>query len=123
MPTSRAATATRTENALLPHLGPLHGASPDLWLHHDNRLVLGSRQYLSLVRSCDLTQGYIAPHTPEQNGLCERFIRIFKLGWVCLQTFDSIEDARAHITAFINSLLVQSECTNAGKRLSYSRNG
>jgi putative transposase len=101
-PTGRAATAARAlEDALLARFGTLHGAPAGLRLRHDNGLVFGSRQYVSLVRSYGLTQEYIAPHTPEQNGLCERFIRTFKEECVWLHTFTSIEDARTHITAFI----------------------
>jgi putative transposase len=123
-PTGRAATAARAlEDALLARFGTLHGAPAGLRLRHDNGLVFGSRQYVSLVRGYGLTQEYIAPHTPEQNGLCERFMRTLKeepersgdrqMRSICpeggasrqcvwLQNFTSLEDARARIGDFID---------------------
>jgi transposase InsO family protein len=74
--------------------GSLRGAPPGLKLRHDNGLVFGSRQYVALARDYGLTQEYIAPHTPEQNGLCERFIRTFKEECVWLHCFSSIPDAK-----------------------------
>ena len=101
-PTGRAATAARAlEDALLARFGTLRGAPPGLKLRHDNGLVFGSRQYVALAQDYGLTQEYIAPHTPEQNGLCERFIRTFKEECVWRHTFTSITHARAQITAFI----------------------
>lgn len=101
--TGKASTAARAlEDALLARFGTLRGAPPGLKLRHDNGLVFGSRQYVALARDYGLTQEYIAPHTPEQNGLCERFIRTFKEECVWLHTFESIADARAHITVFIH---------------------
>jgi putative transposase len=101
--TGRASTAARAlEDALLARFGTLRGAPPGLKLRHDNGLVFGSREYVALARDYGLTQEYIAPHTPEQNGLCERFIRTFKEECVWLHTFTSIADARQHITSFIH---------------------
>jgi putative transposase len=56
-PTGRAATAARAlEDALLARFGTLHGAPAGLKLRHDNGLVFGSRQCVSLVRGYGLTQ-------------------------------------------------------------------
>lgn len=41
---------------LLARFGTLHGAPPGLRLRHDNGLVFGSWQYVSLVRSYGLMQ-------------------------------------------------------------------
>ncbi len=77
--TARAKTAERAlEEALLHRFGTTRGAPIGLALRHDNGLVFGSRAYRALVRDYGLTQEYIAPYTPERNGLCERFIRTFK---------------------------------------------
>jgi putative transposase len=100
--TGRASTAARAlEDALLARFGTLRGAPPGLKLRHDNGLVFGSRQYVALASDYGLTQEYIAPHTPEQNGLCERFIRTFKEECVWLHSFTSLANAREHITTFI----------------------
>jgi putative transposase len=94
--TARAKTAERAlEEALLHRFGTTRGAPTGLTLRHDNGLVFGSRAYRALVRDYSLTQEpersgdsqpkaarraseasqYIAPYTPEQNGLCERLVR------------------------------------------------
>jgi len=46
------------------------------------------------VRDYGLTQEYIAPYTPEQNGLCERFISIFKEECAWQHRFDNLTAAR-----------------------------
>lgn len=74
--TACAKTAERAmEEALLHRFGTTRGAPAGLTLRHDNCLVFGSRAYRALVRDYGLTQEYIAPYTPEQNGLCERLVR------------------------------------------------
>jgi putative transposase len=47
-------------------------------LRSDNGLVLTSRIYTRLVRSCGLKQEFITPHCPQQNGMVERLIRSLK---------------------------------------------
>lgn len=101
--TARAKTAERAlEGALLNRFGWLHGAPPGLVLRHDNGLVFGSRLYGSTVRQYRLRQEYIAPYTPEQNGLCERFIRTLKEQCVWLHRFSSLQHARTVIGNWIN---------------------
>lgn len=100
--TARAKTAERAlEGALLSRFGWLHGAPPGLALRHDNGLVFGSRLYSSTVRRYGLRQEYIAPYTPEQNGLCERFIRTLKEQCVWLHRFSSLQHARSVIANWI----------------------
>ena len=99
---SEPAFLTALEEALLSRFGWLHGAPPhSLTLRHDNGLVFGSRQYRALVKDYGLTQEYTAPYTPEQNGLCERFIRSFKEECAWLHRFSSLAHARSVITNFI----------------------
>jgi len=72
----RSRTAERAlESALIRRFGYTRGAPPGLVLRHDNGLVFGSRGYIATVGDYGLTQEYITPYTPEENGLCERFIR------------------------------------------------
>lgn len=89
------------EDALLHRFGWVHGAPPGLRLRHDNGLVFGSRAYRALVREYGLAQEYIAPYTPEQNGLCERFIRTFKEECAWLHNFHDIGEARRAVAVFI----------------------
>ena len=101
---ARAKTTERAlEGALLSsRFGWLHGAPPGLALRHDNGLVFGFRLYGSTVRRYGLKHEYIAPYTPEQNGLCERFIRTLKEQCVWLNRFSDLPHARAFIANWIH---------------------
>jgi putative transposase len=101
--TGRAKTAERAlEEALLARFGTLRNAPPGMQLRHDNGLVFGSRQYRSVVRDYGLNQEYITPYTPQQNGLCERFIKTFKEEFCWCHRFQSIEHARLKLRAWID---------------------
>ena len=100
--TARAKTAERAlEEALLHRFGTTRGAPSGLTLRHDNGLVFGSKAYRALVRDYGLTQEYIAPYTPEQNGLCERFIRTFKEECAWQNHFENLTAARATVARYI----------------------
>jgi putative transposase len=101
--TGRAKTAERAlEEALLNRFGTLRSAPPGMLLRHDNGLVFGSRQYRAVVRDYGLKQEYITPYTPQQNGLCERFIKTFKEEFCWCSRFASIEHARLKLKAWIH---------------------
>jgi putative transposase len=101
--TGRAVTAERAlEEALLYRFGHVRLAPEGLTLRHDNGLVFGSRRYRRTCREYRLRQEFITPYTPEENGLCERFIRSFKEECVWQHRFDSIEQARRIIGRWVN---------------------
>ena len=101
--TGRAKTAERAlEEALLARFGTLRSAPPGMRLRHDNGLVFGSRQYRAVVSDYGLQQEYITPYTPQQNGLCERFIKTFKEELCWTQRFVTLEHARMKIRAWID---------------------
>lgn len=101
--TGRAKTAERAlEAALLQRFGWLRGAPEGMALRHDNGLVFGSRLYRGVVADYGLKQEYITPYTPQENGMCERFIRTFKEQCVWLHRFESIEEARATIATWMH---------------------
>jgi putative transposase len=77
------------------------GAPHGLSLRHDNGLVFGSRQYRTTASEYRLKQEFITPYTPEDNGLCERFIRSFKEECAWQHQFASIDQARRTIARFI----------------------
>lgn len=98
----RSRTAERAlESALIRRFGYTRGAPPGLVLRHDNGLVFGSRGYIATVGDYGLTQEYITPYTPEENGLCERFIRTIKKVCVWQHRFESVDDARRVISRWI----------------------
>lgn len=101
--TGRAKTAERAlEEALLARFGTLRSAPHGMLLRHDNGLVFGSRQYRAVVKDYGLHQEYITPYTPQQNGLCERFIKTFKEEFAWSNRFASIEHARLKLRAWIH---------------------
>jgi putative transposase len=55
-----------------------------------------------VVKDYGLAQEYITPYTPQQNGLCERFIKTFKEEHCWTRRFQSIEHARLAVRAWID---------------------
>lgn len=101
--TGKAKTAERAlEEALLARFGTLRNAPEGMKLRHDNGLVFGSRRYRAVVNDYGLTQEYITPYTPQQNGLCERFIKTFKEEFAWTRNFKSIQHARLALRAWIH---------------------
>lgn len=100
--TGRAKTAERAlEEALLKRFGTLHNAPEGMLLRHDNGLVFGSRRYRAVVKDYGLQQEYITPYTPQENGLCERFIKTFKEEFAWVRNYKSIKHARHTLRAWI----------------------
>lgn len=100
--TGKARTAERAlEQALLKRFGTLHNAPEGMLLRHDNGLVFGSRSFRAVVKDYGLKQEYITPYTPQQNGLCERFIKTFKEEFCWCHRFGSIAEARIALARFI----------------------
>ena len=96
--TARAKTAERAlEEALLARFGALGQTPKGLILRHDNGLVFGSRQFRQIVSEYGIVQEYITPYTPQQNGLCERFIRTFKEELCWNRRFGSLDEAKAAV--------------------------
>jgi putative transposase len=102
-PTARAKTAERAlESALLNRFGCTRGAPKGMSIRHDNGLVFGSRLFRAVVKDYQLSQEFITPYTPEQNGLAERFIRSVKEECVWQHQFESIDHARGVIEKWID---------------------
>ena len=74
--------AKETERALeagcLARFGTLRPEGKTPMLRSDNGLIFTSRRFRAACKFYRLTQEYITPYTPEQNGLMERFFRSLK---------------------------------------------
>ena len=75
----KATTATAAlEQALIARFGTLGRVPAPFLLRSDNGLVFTSRNSTRMVRSYGLSQEFITPHCPQQNGMVERVIRTLK---------------------------------------------
>jgi len=77
-------------------------ATAGLTFRRDNGLVFGSKLYRGTAKDCGLQQEFITPYTPEENGLCERFIRSFKEEAAWINRFERIERARRKIAQWVH---------------------
>lgn len=89
------------EDALIRRFGALPQGDADVVLRTDNALVYASELYRDLVRSYGLSQEFILPHTPEQNGVVESFMGTLKLECIWQTRFDTYNQAKAAITAWV----------------------
>ena len=106
---ARAKEAERAlENACLARFGTLRPSGKTPVLRSDNGLIFQSRRFRAACRDYRLTQEFITPYTPEQNGLIERFFRSLKEECVWQYSFHSFADAKRAITQWI-------EWYNAGR--------
>jgi len=89
------------EQALIARFGTLGRVPQSFLLRSDNGLVFTSRSFTRLVKSYDLRQEFITPHSPEQNGLVERVIRTLKEQCVHRHRFESLQHASRTISDWI----------------------
>jgi putative transposase len=98
----RAREAERAlEQACLARFGTLRPAGPTPVLRSDNGLIFQSKRFRAACRDYRLTQEYITPYTPEQNGLIERWFRSLEEECVWVNRFDDFAAARRAIAAWI----------------------
>ena len=67
--------------------------SPPLVLQSDNGLVFVVKVSAAVSRCHQLTEEYITPYTPQQNGMIERFFLTLKQECVWLHRFESRDHA------------------------------
>jgi putative transposase len=70
-------------------------------LRSDNGLIFQSRRFRRACRDYRLTQEFITPYTPEQNGMIERFFRSLKEECTWLHNFHDFDEAKRTITTWI----------------------
>jgi putative transposase len=98
----RAKEAERAlEDACILRFGTLRpkGATPVL--RSDNGLIFQSRRFRRACRDYRLSQEFITPYTPEQNGMIERFFRSLKEECTWLHNFQSFDEAKRTISTWI----------------------
>jgi len=89
------------EEALIHRFGHLGRVPGLLQLRSDNGLVFTSNRYMATVKAYGLTQEFITPYSPEQNGMIEWFIRTLKAECVWHHHFESLCHARKVIGRWI----------------------
>lgn len=98
----RAREAERAlEAACIKRFGVVRIATGGPTIRSDNGLIFQSKRFRAACRFYRLSQEFITPYTPEQNGLIERFFRTLKEECVWQHQFESFEHARRVITRWI----------------------
>jgi putative transposase len=90
------------EDACLKRFGVLARGNAGLVVRSDNGLVFASKKYRELFTSYGLTQEFIHPHTPEQNGVVEAYHKTFKRECVWQHRLKTLEEATAVISTWID---------------------
>lgn len=105
----RAKEAERAiEEACIKRFGTLRPTGSAPIIRSDNGLIFQSRRFRAACRDYRLSQEFITPYTPEQNGIIERFFRSLKEECVWQYRFGSFTEAKSAITQWI-------EWYNAGR--------
>ncbi|SUA55829.1 IS2 transposase TnpB [Oligella urethralis] len=82
------------EEALIYRSGSLMAPRERIVLRSDNGLVFTPKLYTKAAKRYGFEQEFIRPHTPQQNGLVERFIRTVKTECVEQHNWQSVEEAK-----------------------------
>lgn len=99
----RAKEAERAlEDACIRRFGTLRPNGQTPVVRSDNGLIFQSRRFRAACRTYRLSQEFITPYTPEQNGIIERFFRSLKEECVWLHNFRSFREARRVIAGWIS---------------------
>ncbi len=99
----RAREAERAiEDACLNRFGTLRPKGDTPVVRSDNGLVFQSRRFRAACRQYNLTQEFITPYTPEQNGIIERFFRSLKEECIWQHNFSSFGEAKHIIAEWID---------------------
>lgn len=99
----RAREAERAiEQACINRFGTLRPVGPTPIVRSDNGLVFQSERFRRACREYRLTQEFITPYTPEQNGLVERFFRSLKEECVWQHSFQNFDEARRAVARWID---------------------
>jgi putative transposase len=98
----RAREAERAlEEACLYRFGTLRPDGPTPVIRSDNGLIFTAKRFRAACRDYRLSQEFITPYTPEQNGMIERFFRSLKEECVWQHNFAGFSEAKAAIRDWI----------------------
>ena len=98
----RAREAERAlEEACLHRFGTLRPQGQTPLVRSDNGLIFTARRFRAACRDYRLSQEFITPYTPEQNGMIERFFRSLKEECVWQHNFAGFVEAQAAISEWI----------------------
>lgn len=98
----RAREAERAlEDACILRFGTLRPNGTTPVLRSDNGLIFQSRRFRRACHDYRLTQEFITPYTPQQNGMIERFFRSLKEECIWLHNFHDFDEAKRAVTAWI----------------------
>jgi putative transposase len=89
------------EMAWLARFGTLRPCGEVPIIRSDNGLIVQSRRFRAACQLYRLQQALITPYTPEQNGVIERWFRSVKEECVWQQRFDTFQEARQAIKAWV----------------------
>ncbi len=88
--------------ACLARFGTLRANGEVPIIRSDNGLIFQSRRFRDACRFYRLSQDFMTPDTPEQNGLIERWVRSLKAECVWQRQFHTFVGAKQGSTAGIH---------------------
>jgi putative transposase len=89
------------EEACLARFGTLRPKEQIPIIRSDNGLIFQSRRFRAALKDYGITQEFITPYTPEQNGIIERFFRSLKEECVYQHNFRNFREAKVTIRLWI----------------------
>lgn len=89
------------EMACLERFGTLRPSGAVPIIRSDNGLIFQSQRFREACQFYRLSQEFITPYTPEQNGLIERWFRSLKEECIWQHQFESFTEAKAAIRGWI----------------------
>jgi putative transposase len=90
------------QESIIYRFGRLERLRKPITLRSDNGLVFSSKAFTKTVKDYNLTQEFITPYTPQQNGMIERFFRTIKEECIWHHNFKSIKEANEIISKWID---------------------
>lgn len=88
------------ENAFFSRINAIGDKAKPV-IRSDNGLIFQSHKFRETCKTYGLSQEFITPHTPEQNGMIERFFRSMKEECVWIKDFTTFKEADSSITEWI----------------------